>query len=195
MKVTYGVRNQTGDCFWKSGWGDSVRGDWEGIRGSWSEKNILCLDTCPNWLTGIRRTIYKLNLNIKCSTALQLSKIYLLKNHREGWCYFSFFMSKLLPSPCPIDSNISQNGVYEVLCRWHGFCNSALNPDRLFVTGEKLRHILLWSIVNVSLYLRKGIKHLMFQIHHRIGTSLGSLVVKIPCFPCRGQGFNSWSGN
>ena len=80
-------------------------------------------------------------------------------------------MSKVLPSLCPIESNISQNGVYDVLCRRHGFCISALNPNRLFVTGEKLRHILLWTIVNVSLYLRKDIKHL-FQIYHRIGTSL-----------------------
>ena len=48
MKVTYGVRNQTGDCFWKSGWGDGVRGDWEGIHGNWREENVLCLDTCPN---------------------------------------------------------------------------------------------------------------------------------------------------
>ena len=33
---------------WKSGWGDGTCGDWEGIHENWREKNVLCLDTCPN---------------------------------------------------------------------------------------------------------------------------------------------------
>ena len=184
--VTASGSQDWGTGFWKSGWGDGVRGDWEGIHGNWHEENVLCLDTCPNWLTGIR-TVCKLNLNIKRSTALRLSKIYPLKNHREGWCHFSFFMSKLLPSPFPTESNISQNGVYDVLCRRHGFCISTLNPNRLFVTGEKLRHILLLTTVNVSLYLRKDIKHL-FQIHHRIGTSLAVQWLRFHASHAEGRG-------